>query len=249
MIIFDHLEELRLRLIYYGVCFILTFIATYYYSEQLFYLIAKPLLIILEKTDNNYLIYTNIKDAFFTYLNMSVMATIVYTLPFLVYQVWIFIKPGLFKYEIILLNRLIIFSLLLYCISLVVIYTIVLPTICDFFLGFQLAESSDLFHLHSQTTIDTYYKFVTTIYSMLIISFQFPIFMLVLFNLKMLNMNILTKGRRIIYFIFLIIGCLISPPEILSQLLIIGPIIILYEITLYSLLLQKNYSRITDNET
>jgi len=241
-----HLTELRYRFFYLLVGYLITVGTAYYFSEELLYMISKPLLsnnefFINNSLEERRLIYTNITEVFTTQLLLAVYIGLYTILPNIVYQIWSFLKPGLYLNEQRFLKKMIIPCILLLSLGLFLTFSTLIPTICEFFIGFETNLEENAMQIQLEAKISEYVS--TVLYTMLLISIlsQYPLFILVLLYLKIIDFNWLVTQRKLFIFVFFILGAMCTPPDILSQVLLAMTLSIFYEGLLIVLLLYNNY--------
>lgn len=241
-----HLIELRYRLSYLMIGYLITVSIAYYFSEELLYIISKPLLfengsLINNSLEERRLIYTNITEAFTTQLTLALYIGLYITFPNIIYQVWSFLKPGLYMNERHFLKRMIIPCILFFCLGLILTFNILIPTICKFFVGFETNLEEGAIQMQLEAKISEYVT--TVLYTMLLVSIlsQYPFLVLILLYLEIIDFNWLIKQRKLFIFLFFIIGAICTPPDILSQIFLATTLSIFYEGIILTLLLRNNY--------
>jgi sec-independent protein translocase protein TatC len=241
--------EIKYRIFYFLVSLILTLFIIYFYIDECVYLFSYP---ILETNilklfqsdsafDSNRLIYTNATEAFIINLKFSFLfANIICFINLLIHFI-LFIIPSLYKSEYFNLVFFFLLLCLMFFISLFVIYYILIPNIWSFLVSFERSDFSDLLNIKLEAKISEYFDFIFNIFCYLSVIFQFPLFMIVLFLMNIITINKFIFYRKYIVLISLVVGALISPPDVFSQILLAIPLIILFEITIICLLLVKAY--------
>ena len=191
--------------------------------------------------ESNRLIYTNASEAFIINLKFSFLYVNIILCMYLLYNVNLFLIPSLYKFEYKNLIFLSSFIILLFTTSLYLIYFILIPNIWSFLVSFEQNSFNDLLSVKLEAKMSEYFDFIFNIFFYILILFQFPLCIIVLFINKIIKLSFFKSQRKYIILISLIIGALISPPDIFSQILLAIPIFSLYEFTLISLLFIKNY--------
>ena len=148
---FDHLKELRRKLLFSIVFFILSFIICFYFSKQLFVFLAKPLTDILG--EGNGLIYTALQEAFLTNVKVSFFTAAFISFPFLSYQIWSFVSPGLLKKEKSISFPTLVAIPFLFLLGAATVYYLISPIAWKFFLSFQSSQS-DLINITLQAKMN-----------------------------------------------------------------------------------------------
>ncbi|MGD0022145.1 MAG: twin-arginine translocase subunit TatC [Smithellaceae bacterium] len=222
----EHLIELRKRLFYIIIALLIGFGACYYYKDLIFDIITKPLTKVLPK--NGYLIYTGLTEAFFVYMKLAFFASLIITSPFILYQIWKFISPGLLLKEKKYVAPFVFFSTLLFTGGVLFGYFIVLPPAFEFFVSFNNQ------YLQAMISFGDYLSLFVTFLLGFGLSFELPIFIFFLAKLGIVNSKMLSKQRRYAILIIFIVAAILTPsPDALSQILMAIPLMFLYEISIF----------------
>jgi len=234
----NHLQEIKYRFYYLLFSIIIVIVTLYHFNIELTYFSVKPL---MENTKQiEYLIYTNITEAFFTSLILIIFCSINLNIFLLVYHVYFFLVPSLYKNEKIILNnfcKLIIINII---VTTSLCYIFFIPMVWNFFLSFEDEINSELFNITFQGKTNEYISFmIQMIYSCLICS-HLPIIFLFFLEYKILTSKILINSRNISLIVCFVLGALFSPPDIISQLILAIPLYGFYElIIIYDLYLSN----------
>ncbi len=221
----EHLEELRNRLIRILIAVGVGFVVSYFFSKQLFYFLSLPLIEVLPK--NNTLIYTALPEAFFTYLKISLFAGIFLASPYIFYQIWKFISPGLYSEEKKYVFPFVIISTIFFITGACFGYFIVFPFGFKFFIGFQ----SD--YIKALPSLKQYLGFAVKLLFAFGIIFEMPVIMYFLAKIKLVTSQLLTKNRRYTIVLIFVAAALLTPPDVFTQLLMALPLIVLYELSIW----------------
>lgn len=233
--IINHLLEIKYRCLYIMYSIILTSIISYQYKEEIFYILSKPL--------GKSFIYTDVIEAFTTYIKMSLMTGIYFSYPILLYHFWSFIIPGLYLFEKKIYRIIILISIFLFLIASTTGYYILFPIAYAFFLDFQRIGPDKVYNIELQAKIHEYLLFNTKLLISLGLCFQLPIIIFFIWNINPRISLWLTKQRRFIYVLSFILAAILSPPDILSQIIIGIPLIIFFEISIFSLKIFNTYAK------
>jgi sec-independent protein translocase protein TatC len=237
-----HLTELRYRLAYLLIGYVTAVITAYFFSEELLYIIAKPLLYDGNSLEERRLIYTNITEAFTTQIILALYVGLYIIIPNIIYQAWSFLKPGLYFNEQKFLKKTLGPSIILFALGLFLTFSVLIPAICKFFVGFETNLEDGAIQIQLEAKISEYVFIVTyTIFLISILS-QYPLIILSLIYLEVIDFEWLVKQRKFFILGFFILGAMCTPPDILSQIFLALLLITFYEGTLISLLAYKNYS-------
>lgn len=217
MSVVDHLSELRTRLVIAIVAIIVGTLGAYYYVEDILQILVAPA---------GKLYYTKPTEAFFTYMKISLVAGCIVSSPVWFYQIWAFIVPALSKGEKRVTFMVVPTAVVLFVVGVLFSYYLVLPMAIQFFIGFGTDELQPLF------SIGQYIDFVIAFILPFGITFELPLILIALGVLGILSSDRLREYRKMFILLAFIIGADISPtPDMLSQTMIAGPMILLYEIS------------------
>ena len=217
MSVVDHLSELRTRLVIAIVAIIIGTLGAYYYVEDILQILVAPA---------GKLYYTKPTEAFFTYMKISLVAGCIVSSPVWFYQIWAFIVPALSKGEKRVTFMVVPTAVVLFVVGVLFSYYLVLPIAIQFFIGFGTDELQPLF------SIGQYIDFVIAFILPFGITFELPLILIALGILGILSSDRLREYRKMFILLAFIIGAAISPtPDMLSQTMIAGPMILLYEIS------------------
>jgi sec-independent protein translocase protein TatC len=222
----EHLTELRSRLVAAVIVLVGGFFVAWFFREFLFELVTTPVSEGLAKHGIYRLTAIETVEAIMVYLKLSLTAAVVITVPVALYQVWAFVKPGLTFGEIRPMRRIVVFSLFMFAIGLLFSYRIVLPLVIDYLTGFTMGSGGVDF----QVTMKSAYSTALTFLLGFGIIFELPLVMVLLAATPFLDWRKYLAFIR--YFIVLSfgIGSLLTPPDVLSQILMAVPISLLYVI-------------------
>ncbi len=221
----EHLEELRYRLIRILIAVAVGFVVSYFFSKQVFYLVSLPLLDVLPKENN--LIFTALPEAFFTYLKISFFCGVVLASPYIFYQIWKFISPGLYPHEKKYVIPFVIVSSIFFVTGILFAYFVVFPYGFKFFLSFQ----ND--YIKALPTMKQYLGFTLKLLFAFGVIFELPVFMYFLAKIGVVNSQLLTKNRRYVIVLIFVVAAILTPPDMFTQFLMAVPLLLLYELSIY----------------
>ncbi len=222
----SHLEELRKRLIRILIAVGIGFFACYYFKEYLFKIITQPLVQVLPK--NSHMIFTGLPEAFFIYMKIAFFASLFLTSPYIFYQIWRFIAPGLYPAEKRHVIPFVISSTSLFVAGVLFGYFLALPPAFEFFVAF----SSDF--LKPMISFREYLSFSLKMLLAFGVSFEMPVFIFFMARLGIVNAKMLRKQRRYAILVIFIVAAVLTPsPDAFSQILMAVPLMILYEISIF----------------
>ena len=222
----EHLVELRKRLTNSLIALGIGFGVCYYYKDWIFDIVTRPLTQVLPK--NSYLIYTGLTEAFFTYMKVAFFASLIITSPFILYQIWKFIAPGLLPKEKKYVVPFVISSTFLFISGVLFGYFVALPPAFEFFVSFNNK------YLQAMLSFKDYLSLFVTFLLGFGVSFELPIFMFFLAKLGIVNAKMLSKQRRYAILIIFVVAAILTPsPDALSQILMAIPLMFLYEVSIF----------------
>ncbi len=218
-----HIEELRKRIFIVILVFIAAFIAGFF--------LAMPLIQYLKQTPEAAgleLNVFNLTDPLRVFLDFAFLIGILITSPVALYQLWAFISPGLYEKERKVTLMYIPLTFILFVGGLSFSYFILFPFVIDFMNGL-----SDLLGVEEEYGINEYFHFLFRLTLPFGILFQFPVVIMFLTRLGLVTPAFLRKIRKYSYFVLLVLAGLITPPELISHLMVTVPLIILYEVSIF----------------
>ena len=227
----SHLLELRTRLIRVLICLGILSVAGIPFASQIYAFVASPLLDILPVGSS--MIATQVTSPFMAPLKLVLFSALLITMPYLFYEIWMFMSPGLYKNEKSFVAPLMVSTILLFSAGVAFAYLVVLPIIFKFFIG--VAPES----IQVMTDINQYLSFVIKLIFAFGIAFEIPVATFLLIRTGIAKKESLIKARPYLIILFFVIGMLLTPPDIFSQLFLAIPMWILFEL---GLLFSKNSS-------
>ena len=222
----DHIFILKKVLIRVLAFFALVFSIFFYFHEPVFNFFSQPLQSSLENTQGE-VIATQLLSTFVVPLKLSMLSTFYLISPYLIGEIWFFIKPGLYQDEKKFIKKILMISMLLEFVAFCFCFYIVFPQVILFFINFA-PEGLSL-----KIDINFYLELLINLIFAFTVAFQIPIIVLFLTHLKIMSITKLKKMRPYIYVFAFILGAVLTPPDVLSQILLGLPMIFLFEFGLY----------------
>lgn len=219
----SHLFELRDRLIRSAIALLIAFVGMVYWAPDIFHLFSKPLLDALP--NGGRMIVTDVTGSFFVPMKVTMLVAFLIALPYIIYQIWSFIAPGLYNHEKKLILPIVASSYILFVSGMAFAYLIVFPTVFKFMAHYNAPLGADM-----ATDIDKYLSFAMTTFLAFGITFEVPIVVVVLVKLGMVSIKKLKEIRPYVIVGAFIIAAVVTPPDVLSQLLLAIPLCLLYEL-------------------
>ena len=220
MPIMAHLEELRKRMIISLLVLIAFFLVAFYFSTQILAFVEAPVL-----KHVGHLQFDTLTDPFFTHLKASFFAALFVGFPLILGQMWLFIRPGLFKKEKQVMWPFLLLSFPLFIGGALFLYIVVYPFAIDFLINYDDTLVPSL-------RVGDYLSFTVRLLIVFGMVFEMPLVSLFLTRLGVISAEFLAKGRRYAIVIIFLVAAVLTPPDVFTQILLAGPLIVLYEISI-----------------
>jgi len=222
----DHIGELRKRLMYIVWALVLGFVVAWAFREQLFQMATAPIYTALAPYGIYRLLAIHTGEAMMVYVKLCFVADLLFALPFSIYQLWAFVRPGLLPHEIRPIRRVVVLAMFFFVIGVLFCYRVVLPFLIDFMASFTVGAGDVDFQL----TMDSAYS--TTLNTMLMFGaiFELPLAMVLLTALPFLTWRNYVKFVRYAIVLSFVVGAILTPPDVVSQILMSVPLCGLYGI-------------------
>ena len=218
----SHLVELRDRIIRAGISVIVVFLGLVYWAPDIFRLLARPLMTNLPKDGK--MIVTDVTGSFFVPMKVTMLVAFVIALPFVLYQIWAFVAPGLYQHEKKLVGPLVGSSYTLFLCGMAFAYFVVFPTIFRVMAHYNAPLGAEM-----TTDIDNYLSFVLTMFIAFGVTFEVPIVVVLLVRMGVLTVKKLKEIRPYVIVGAFVVSAVVTPPDVFSQLILAVPLIVLYE--------------------
>jgi len=221
----SHLIELRERLLHIILAVLLVTLVLFPFSNSIYTWVATPLMRLLPQGSS--MIATEVASPFMAPFKLTLVAAIFLVMPYILYEVWSFVAPGLYRHERNLVLPLVVSSALLYYLGMAFAYFLVFPMVFGFFVGAAPQGVSVM------TDINKYLDFVLTLFFAFGIAFEVPVATVLLAWTGVVNPDDLAEKRPYIIVAAFTIGMILTPPDVFSQTMLAIPMWLLFELGLY----------------
>lgn len=221
----EHLLELRSRLLRSVICVAVVFVGLFYFAGDIYSLVAKPLL--NELAPGNSMIATEVAAPFLTPIKLVFFFALFVSMPYILYQAWAFIAPGLYREEQRIAWPLLLTSIILFYAGMAFAYVVVFPLLFGFFI--TIAPEG----VNVMTDISRYLDFILKIFLAFGLAFEVPVATVLLVWAGVTSVESLRKNRPYIIIGAFVIGMLLTPPDVISQILLAVPVWMLFELGLF----------------
>jgi sec-independent protein translocase protein TatC len=219
MTFLDHLEELRKRIIKALIAVVVFSIGIYFFSDWLVNVVSAP----LEEVG---VFFKAPAEAFLVRVKISIFGGAIIAVPVLFYQIWMFVGPGLYKSEVKIVIPIVASSTIFFLVGGAFCFFYVIPLAIRFLLGFATEN------MQPMIMIGDYISFAGMMVLAFGLVFELPVASFILGRMGVINYKLMGKGRRYAVVGILILGSILTPPDIISQIMLAGPLYLLYEISI-----------------
>ncbi len=228
----SHLQELRKRLVLSFIAVAAGFVICYAFSQDLFDILSKPLLKMMPSGGS--LIFTSVAEAFFTYMKVAFIAGFILTSPFVLFQVWAFVAPGLYRHEKRYVIPFVVAGSFFFILGILFAYFVAIPVGFKFLLGY----ATDF--IKPMPSMKEYLSFSIKFLLAFGLVFEFPVVLVLLARIGVVDAKTMARHRKYAILLIFIFAAVMTPPDLISQLLMAIPLMGLYEL---SILLSKIFGK------
>jgi len=244
----SHLTELRSRLINSFIFLFAFFVICYFFAEYIYGFLVNPYAeAVKEDGSDRRLIFTALQETFLTYLKVSFFASFFITSPFILIQIWKFIAPGLYDNEKSAIMPYLVLTPILFFLGGALVYYLVMPLAIKFFLSFESTGIVTALPIQLEAKVNEYLSLVMKLIFAFGLSFQLPVVLSLLARIGVVDSDFLKKRRKYVVVIIFAAAAILTPPDPITQIGLAIPLLILYELSIFSVSFIEKKSKEKEN--
>jgi len=238
MSLMEHLTELRNRIGIVFIIFIVIFLACFIrpfgsgtpnFADLTYFWLQAPL---AAREEVNRMIFTGLHEGFFTQVKVAFFVSICISFPIILLQIWRFVAPGLYKNEQRAIFPFLLATPVLFAMGALMVYYLVIPLAWDFFLSFEMQGGQGALAIEVEPRISEYLSLVMRLMFAFGVSFELPVLLLLLVKAGLMTADGLASKRKYAILLAFIAAAILTPPDVISQVLLAVPVILLYELSI-----------------
>ena len=235
MPLLDHLIELRTRLLRTVIALLIAFFACFAVASDIYNFLMIPLKDAMDAVGgSNRMIFTSLIEGFFTQVKVAFFAAFCITFPIFANQIWRFVAPGLYRNEKQAFLPFLILSPVLFVVGAAMVYYVLMPLAWQFLLGFQTTAEQTALPIVTEPKISEYLSLVMKLIFAFGLCFQLPLLLTLLARAGLATSDGMRAKRKYAIVAVFVFAAIITPPDVVSQIALAIPMIILYEISIFS---------------
>jgi sec-independent protein translocase protein TatC len=232
MPLMEHLIELRRRLIWSLAAFVVCFVICFFFANEIFDFLTKPLADVWAGQEGRHLIYTALQEKFFANVKVAMFGGLVLGFPIIAAQVWGFVAPGLYRNEKTAFLPFLVATPIMFLMGASFVYYVFVPNAFRFFTNFEEVAKNGALAITAEPKVSEYLDLIIQLILGFGIVFELPVLLTLLVSAELLETKMLAKQRRYAILVGFVISAILTPPDALSMMMMAIPLVGLYEISI-----------------
>ncbi len=245
MPLLSHLIELRRRLLYSVVAFVVLFFLFILAAPYVYGFLMEPLYEVMKDRPNARMIFTGLPEQFLTEIKIAFFLALAVSTPILLSQIWKFVAPGLYRNERRAFLPFLISTPVLFIAGAALVYYFILPMAWQFFIGFEMPATDDRLAIQLEPKVNEYLSLVLLLMFAFGLGFQLPVLLILLAKVGIVSAAGLAEKRRYAIVGVFVFAAIITPPDVISQIGLAAPLILLYEVSIFAARMMEKRKRET----